>query len=38
MKKTAELAEVFLPYAVMPTGRTLFQEIQSGKLLLGSGS
>jgi hypothetical protein len=34
----AELAEVFLPYAVSPqTGRTLFQEFKSGKFLLGSG-
>ena len=34
---TAELAEVFLPYAVNPqTGYTLYQEFQSGNLL-GSG-
>jgi hypothetical protein len=33
----AELAEVFLPYAVHPeTGRTMFEEFQSG-LLLGPG-
>jgi len=35
--RQAELAEVFLPYAVMPSGRTLFQEVRSGSLLLGSG-
>lgn len=35
--RQAELAEVFLPYAVMPTGRTLFQEVRSGGLLLGTG-
>jgi len=33
----AELAEVFLPYAVMGSGRTLFQEFRSGTLLLGKG-
>lgn len=32
----AELAEVFLPYAVSPSGRTLYEEFQSGNLL-GSG-
>jgi hypothetical protein len=36
--RQAELAEVFLPYAVMPTGKTLFQEMKSGNFLLGSGS
>lgn len=35
--RQAELAEVFLPYAVMPNGRTLFQEVRSGGLMLGSG-
>jgi hypothetical protein len=30
----AELAEVFLPYAVMPNGRTLFQEFETNKNLL----
>jgi hypothetical protein len=36
--RQAELAEVFLPYAVMPNGRTLFQEVQAGRMMLGSGS
>lgn len=34
----AELAEVFLPYVVTPNGQTLYQEIKSGKFLLGSGT
>jgi len=34
----AELAEIFLPYAVMDSGRTLFQEFRSGTLLLGKGT
>ena len=34
----AELAEVFLPYAVSPdTGQTLYQEFESGRYMLESG-
>ena len=33
----AELAEVFLPYAVMGDGQTLFKKFQTGRLLLGDG-
>ena len=33
----AELAEVFLPYAVTPSGRTLFNEVMNTNLL-GSGA
>ena len=34
----AELAEVFLPYAVSPSGRTLYEDFQSGRNLLSAGS
>jgi hypothetical protein len=30
----AQLAEVFLPYAVTGTGKTLYQEFESGNQLL----
>lgn len=33
----AELAEVFLPYVVMPSGQTLFKEFESNQKLLGAG-
>lgn len=34
----ADLPEVFLPYAVNPrSGRTLYEEVQGGTLLLGEG-
>jgi hypothetical protein len=35
--RQAELAEVFLPYAVTKTGRTLFQDFRAGQLQLGDG-
>jgi hypothetical protein len=35
----AEMAEVFLPYAITETGQTLFQRIQQNpKYLLGAGA
>jgi hypothetical protein len=33
----AELAEVFLPYAITSTGRTLFQMVEAGNFLIGPG-
>ena len=34
----AEMAEVFLPYAVTPSGQTLYQEFKGGRYLLSDGS
>lgn len=36
--RQAELAEVFLPYAVPNTGRTLYQDFKLGRLMLGEGN
>ena len=33
----AELAEVFLPYAIMGNGQTLFQQFKTDRLMLGDG-
>lgn len=35
--RQAEMAEVFLPYAVMESGRTLFQDFKNNPMMLGSG-
>jgi len=35
--RQAELAEVFMPYAITASGQTLFQAFREGQLSLGSG-
>lgn len=36
--KMVTTAQIFLPYAVMKDGRTLFENVADGKFLLGDGS